>query len=143
MVGMWERAQPLFLAALEMREVMARHGRQRVKVRLEPWQMRIGINTGPVIGGIVGQSKIAFDVWGNTVNIASRMETNDVAGSVTMRPEAWLRVAGLCECESLGHIPVRGKHDIEIFRFTGWKIPPEDIPEAAKDMTGAASVLAA
>jgi len=111
---------------------------------IEPlWRVRVGVHVGPVVAGVLGNLQYQYDVCGDSVNIASCMETNDVAGSVTMSPEAWLRVAGLCECESLGHIPVRGKHDIEIFRFTGWKIPPEDIPEAAKDMTGAASVLAA
>ena len=95
------------LAALEMREVMARHGRQRTKIRMEPWQMRIGINTGPVIGGIVGQSKIAFDVWGNTVNIASRMESAGSPGRINISEQTYGFVKHLFEFEE------RGEHEIK------------------------------
>jgi hypothetical protein len=49
------------------------------------------------------------------------MESNGVVGSVTLSPEAYQKVADLCECESLGLIPVRGKRDIEIFRFRNWR----------------------
>ena len=95
------------LAALEMREVMARHGRQRTKIRMEPWQMRIGINTGPVIGGIVGQSKMAFDIWGNTVNIASRHESSGAPGRINISENTHGFVRHLFDFEERGCVEMK------------------------------------
>jgi class 3 adenylate cyclase len=95
------------LAALEMREVMARHGRMRAKVRLDAWQMRIGINTGPVVGGIVGQSKVAYDIWGNTVNIASRMESSGAPGRINVSESTYGFVQHLFEFEERGVVEIK------------------------------------
>ena len=62
------------LAALQMQAFICTTNRQREKFRLAPWELRIGINSGPVIAGIVGQRRFTYDVWGNAVNIAQRLE---------------------------------------------------------------------
>ncbi len=49
-----------------------------------PWDMRIGIHVGPVVAGVVGKKKYAYDIWGSTVNIASRMESNVAPGQVNI-----------------------------------------------------------
>jgi class 3 adenylate cyclase len=49
-----------------------------------PFELRIGINTGPVVAGVVGTKKFQYDIWGNTVNIAARMESNSVAGKINV-----------------------------------------------------------
>ncbi|HEY9888198.1 MAG TPA: adenylate/guanylate cyclase domain-containing protein, partial [Candidatus Obscuribacterales bacterium] len=66
------------LMALDMQQAIA----QFTRPNGEPFQLRIGINTGPVIAGVIGMRKFAYDLWGDTVNIASRMETTGVAGRI-------------------------------------------------------------
>jgi class 3 adenylate cyclase len=98
---------------IEMAEVVA---------DIDPtWKVRVGMHVGPVVAGVLGNMQYQYDIWGDSVNTASRMESNGVVGSVTLSPEAYQRVSDLCECESLGLIPVRGKRDIEIFRFRNWR----------------------
>ena len=90
--------------------------------KIEPlWRVRVGIHVGSVMAGVLGNLQYQYDIWGDCVNTAARMESCGVGGAVTMSPEAYGRVMAVCDCESLGKIPVHGKHDIEIFRFDKWK----------------------
>src|SRR5262249_54777130 len=68
------------LAALEMQQLIAGINRQRKKLRLPHWDLRIGLHTGPVIAGVVGRRKFIYDVWGDAVNVAARMESAGAAG---------------------------------------------------------------
>lgn len=75
-------------------------------------QMRIGLNTGPVVAGVIGYTKFSYDLWGNTVNVASRMESTSQAGRVQISPtthaalsERFVREAcGLVECKGIGAV---------------------------------------
>ncbi len=69
------------------------------------------------IAGVIGRRQYLFDVWGDTVNTAARMESNGVAGAVTLSGTAWQRVAHCCRGESRGLAPVKGKGAMEIVRF--------------------------
>src|SRR6266487_223856 len=62
------------LAALAMRELVRTMNREREMLHLTPWHLRIGLHTGPVIAGVVGSRKFAYDIWGDTVNIAARLQ---------------------------------------------------------------------
>jgi adenylate cyclase len=87
---------------------------------IEPtWQIRAGVNSGPVIAGIVGGEIYQFDVWGDTVNVAARMERHGKPGSVTVPHEAWLQIQGDCQGRTLGSVPVKGKGMIEIIEVYG------------------------
>jgi class 3 adenylate cyclase len=79
------------------------------------WNLRIGIHIGPVIAGIVGHKRFSYDLWGDTVNTASRVESNGRAGAVNLSYEAWKTVSDDFEAESIGLIPVKGKGELEIF----------------------------
>ena len=79
------------------------------------WDLRIGIHIGPVIAGIVGHKRFSYDLWGDTVNTASRIESNGKAGAVNLSYEAWQTVSDELEAESIGPIPVKGKGELEIF----------------------------
>ncbi|MES2121563.1 MAG: adenylate/guanylate cyclase domain-containing response regulator [Chlamydiota bacterium] len=81
------------------------------------WQLRIGIHFGSVIGGIVGHRQYQFDIWGDVVNTASRIQSQAVPGTICLSKQAWEKLQGLCECKSLGLRPVRGKEPIELFEY--------------------------
>ena len=83
------------------------------------WQVRVGVHHGPVIAGIVGHEKYQFDVWGDSVNVASRMASAGNPGTVTMTYDSWLLVEDQCEGRSLGRIDVKGKGGIELVECTG------------------------
>jgi class 3 adenylate cyclase len=73
------------------------------------WQIRIGINTGPIVAGIVGVSKFAYDVWGDTVNVASRLESTSEAGRIHVSAELAGRLAYGFDFQPRGPIDLKGK----------------------------------
>lgn len=104
-------------AAVRMRDALtsrAAEGRGAV-----PWQIRIGIHTGDVVGGIVGTQKYLFDIFGDTVNTASRMETISAPMEITISGTTHARVRDLFTCDELAPIEVKGKGPMVVARVTG------------------------
>jgi len=84
------------------------------------WQVRVGIHAGPVVAGVVGHRQYLFDVWGDTVNMANRIEGAGVPNAVNLSREAWQQVAGVCVGASIGMVQLRGKSEpVELFRVDG------------------------
>ncbi len=81
----------------------------------DPWQVRVGIHVGPVLGAILGRRQYLFDVWGDTVNTAQRIESHGAANSVNLSQAAWEKVIGLVDGESSRMIEVKGKGVMEIY----------------------------
>ena len=81
-----------------------------------PWEVRIGIHLGPVMAGVIGCRHYLFDLWGDTVNTAARMESHGIAGAVTLSQTAWQAVAEHCHGEPLGRIDIKGKGPMEMIR---------------------------
>ena len=82
---------------------------------IEPgWQVRVGIQCGPVVAGIVGERQFMFDIWGDTVNVAARIVEIASPGTVLLSSEAWLHVRNDAEGRSLGFVPLKGKGEIEL-----------------------------
>jgi class 3 adenylate cyclase len=77
-------AEAVIRAAVEIQQFLALRSRERKAHKLHHFEARIGVHTGPVVAGIVGIKKFAYDIWGDTVNVASRMETNGEAGKVNI-----------------------------------------------------------
>lgn len=82
----------------------------------DPWQVRIGIHIGPVLGAILGRRQYLFDVWGDTVNTAQRIESHGRADAVNLSAAAWQQIIGHADGTSLGMIEVKGKGEMEIFQ---------------------------
>ncbi len=82
------------------------------------WSLRVGIHSGPVVAGVVGRRKYAFDVWGDTVNIASRLEGAGAVGRVNVSAYTCDLIRDSFECEYRGKIDVKGKGQIDMYFVT-------------------------
>jgi adenylate cyclase len=111
------------LAALEMQATVARIGSRNEKRRLPAMELRVGIHTGPVISGIVGNRRLSFDVWGDAVNTASFMETYCPPGQINISETTAGHVKALFELERRGII--KAKHERPYRMFLLNRLRPE------------------
>jgi len=81
----------------------------------EPLQLRIGVHSGPLVAGVIGTQKFAYDVWGDTVNIASRMEETGASGRIHLSAETLALVGDAYAFESRGKVDIKGKGAIETY----------------------------
>jgi class 3 adenylate cyclase len=101
--------------ALRMAKATEEYGREKgLDLRL-----RIGLNTGPVVAGVIGKMKFIYDLWGDTVNLASRMESTGVPGEIQVTRSVYERLKNGFELESRGAIEVKGKGEIETWLLHG------------------------
>jgi class 3 adenylate cyclase len=83
------------------------------------WQLRIGLHTGPVVAGVVGRRKFAFDIWGDSVNFASRMESSGASGRINISDRTYARVKDFFVCEHRGKVTTKDKRDVDMFFVNG------------------------
>jgi len=126
------RSHPLdaALCALQILDHLSKLNRQREKLHLPVWLARIGINTGPVIAGVVGKHKFTYDIWGNTVNVAERVEAAGVPGRITISEATWQHVKGRFETEPRGAVEVKHKGLVNMYFLNRIK------PELSSDPAG-------
>ncbi len=79
------------------------------------FDIRIGINTGPVVAGVVGTKKFAYDIWGDTVNVAARMETMSEPGKINISENTYLLIKDNWHCEYRGEIPVKNRGTMKMY----------------------------
>jgi len=108
------------LAALEMMHFM-KVINQEHNPGQDLWDLRIGIDTGPVIAGVVGRNKLSYDIWGTTVNTASRMESSGEVGKINISGNTFILVQDYFLCTYRGRMPIKNKGDIEMYFVDGIK----------------------
>ena len=112
-------------AALEMLEASDQLSRD---IGPDGWRIRIGIHVGPLVAGVIGKRKFSYDVWGSTVNFASRMESSGAPGCINVSREVYARMKSHFRFEPRGFLPVKGLGEAEMFFLLGRKeqglIPP-------------------
>ena len=111
------------LMALQLQHAVAKKNRKRELVRLKPWQLRIGINTGSVVAGVVGTRRYTYDVWGSAVNLAARLEQACEPGRINVSPSTLHYVENYFETESQGSIEVKNMGSIDMYCL--YRIKPE------------------
>jgi len=109
----------VILAALEMQQYMIRLKASTELAGLKFWDIRIGIHTGTVVAGVVGQKKLSYDIWGDTVNTASRMESSGEAGKINISGTTFEFVKEFFICEHRGKMPVKYKGEIDMYFVNG------------------------
>ncbi|MCB1513149.1 MAG: hypothetical protein KDJ36_19830, partial [Hyphomicrobiaceae bacterium] len=110
-----QHALAMVLMALAMLDEADRVNRERAREGLAEWPIRIGIHTGPVIAGVVGEKKFAYDVWGDTVNLASRMESNGAPGRINLSGATYAGVMEYVQCTPRGPLQVKNKGEMQMY----------------------------
>lgn len=108
---------------MEMQQFIEGWNKGRVLEGKEPWQIRIGVHAGPVVAGVVGKKKYAYDIWGSTVNIASRMESSGTPGKVNISEFTYEKVKDRFECVHRGKISAKNIGDLEMYYVESEKVP--------------------
>jgi guanylate cyclase len=85
-------------------------------------QFRVGINSGPIVAGVVGQKRFLYDLWGDAVNVASRMESHGTAGAIQITDSTHALVQHRFRCEDRGVIDVKGRGPMHVWHVVG-RIP--------------------
>jgi len=106
-------------AGLEIKQYMENLKNEREARGEDYWELRIGIHTGPVIAGVVGKNKFAYDIWGDAVNTASRMESSGIPGKVNISGATYELVKEEFECTHRGKIQAKNKGEIDMYIVEG------------------------
>lgn len=109
------------LAGLEIQAFMKNHNQERQKKGQPLWELRLGIHTGKVIAGVIGSKKFAYDIWGDAVNTASRMETGAEPGRVNISGVTYKYIKDYFDCSYRGKIAVKNIGEIDMYYVNGLK----------------------
>uniref|UniRef100_A0A832H6A4 Adenylate cyclase n=1 Tax=Oscillatoriales cyanobacterium SpSt-402 TaxID=2282168 RepID=A0A832H6A4_9CYAN len=110
-----DHAEAIANMALDMQQEIA----QFLTYEGQNIEVRVGINTGPVIAGVIGKKKFTYDLWGDVVNTASRMESQGVAGKIQVTEATYERLKDKYHLQQRGIVEVKGKGTMQTFWLTG------------------------
>ncbi|MBO7495910.1 MAG: PAS domain S-box protein [Salinivirgaceae bacterium] len=120
----------IVLAAFGLQNAVKLLDERRARAGGDPWLMRIGIHTGPVVTGVVGKTRTNYDVWGDSVNTASRLESACEPGKINISKTTYDVIKDYFECEYRGKIPAKHKGEIDMYFVNRLK------PEYSSDELG-------
>jgi class 3 adenylate cyclase len=121
-------------AALQMQQFMNRHVTANRTMGKPAFEMRIGVHSGPVVAGVVGDTKFQYDVWGDTVNTAFRLEAAGAAGEVNVSGTTFALVEHhpAFQFEHRGKVEVKGKGEIDMYFARSAQPSEADASETAR-----------
>ena len=111
-----DHARALALMALDMQAAMRSIDAELGHLGLE---LRVGINSGPVVAGVIGRKRFLYDLWGDAVNTASRMESHGTSGRIQITRATKDLLEDEFDCEPRGTIPIKGKGEVEVWYLAG------------------------
>jgi class 3 adenylate cyclase len=117
-----DNAERAVQMALDIREAVHRY---RLITGLDI-AVRIGVHTGPVAAGVIGTKKYLYDLWGDTVNVAARLESQGISGQIQISADTLKKLGDRYEVEARGMVPLKGKGDVEVFVLKGPKVHASD-----------------
>jgi len=100
---------------------MTRLKQEREAQGLSIWEIRLGIHTGQLVAGVIGQEKFAYDIWGDTVNLASRMESSGLPMQVNISASTYEEVKDFFDCEFRGQVSAKNKGEVSMYLVRGVK----------------------
>src|SRR6056297_492677 len=118
------------LAGLKIQKFMNDYRDKKLKNNEHPWELRLGIHTGEVIAGVIGKKKFAYDIWGDAVNKASRMEQSGEVGKVNVSGDTYQYIQDYFDCTFRGKIEVKNNVELEMYFVNRLK------PEYSEDEHG-------
>ncbi|MGB5463928.1 MAG: adenylate/guanylate cyclase domain-containing protein, partial [Aureibaculum sp.] len=130
-----DHAHKMIMAAFEIAEFVDQT-KKNEKATEKFFDIRIGINTGPVVSGVVGSTKFAYDIWGDTVNVASRMESMSELGKINISESTYNLVKDDFECEYRGEIKAKNRGKLKMYFVNGvnGKVASEALLESKIDV---------
>ena len=114
-VSSFTHATDMVNAAIEIRNFMLLRKKEKESKGEIPFELRIGIHTGPVVAGIVGVKKYSYDIWGDTVNLAARMEQNSEDGKINISSSTYELVKDKFKCLHRGKLQAKNKGEVDMF----------------------------
>jgi len=119
-------------AALEIQRFMENYNFKRLQKGFQPLEIRLGLHVGPVVAGVVGKKKYAYDIWGSAVNIASRMESNGTAGKVNVSAYAYELVKDRFNCTYRGKVSAKNLGELDMYYIESEKTVLEPLNTLVK-----------
>lgn len=105
----------MVLAALAIQKYMKEVNEEKAKLGKPLWQMRIGIHTGALLAGVIGKNKFAYDIWGDTVNVAARLESTAMVEKINVSGETFQHIRNYFDCTFRGRISAKNKGEIDMY----------------------------
>ncbi len=110
-----DHAHKISLAAIDIKKFVAERKKENDRKNQLGFEVRIGIHSGPVIAGIIGKKKFAYDIWGDTVNTAARMEQSSDAGKINISENTFKLIQRKIPCTYRGKIAAKNKGEIDMY----------------------------